>query len=202
MHTVVTSIFTIAGLLIVPFVLIYTSGIHDANYQQPLFAILLLLAYAMYSIRLPYQTMILAAGHYKQTQNISFTEAGLNVFISLIGVQVWGLCGVALGTLVAMTYCNFAIGRYLEKDILHHPFKHMLKHYIIDILSSICIIVGTSWLKYSVSSYMEWVCMATKITLLAILIVIVINSIFYRKELQSVFIKLYGMGKKLVKGKC
>lgn len=190
MHTGVTVLFTVTGTLIVPFVSIYTSGVHDTNYNQPLFAILLLLAYAMFTIRLPYLVMVVAAGHYKQTQHISIAEAVMNIVISLIGVQLWGLCGVALGTLIAMTYCTTAIAHYLKKDILRRPFRHLLKHYAVDVLCVLLILGGVSWLKMPVSSYLSWSIMATKITLLALLIGIVVNGIFYPSELRFVINKL------------
>lgn len=67
-HTGTTFVFSCTAALIVPFVRVYTAGINDANYIQPAFAILLTLANAMHCLRLPYNIMVLAAGHYKQTQ--------------------------------------------------------------------------------------------------------------------------------------
>lgn len=61
-------------------------------------------AYGCYSIRLPYNTMVLAAGHYKETQLSAIIEAVLNIGISVIFVFRFGLYGVAIGTLVAMVY--------------------------------------------------------------------------------------------------
>ncbi len=190
MHTWGTLLFSITGVLIVPFVLVYTSGVHDADYNQPLFAILLLSAYAMFTIRLPYLMMILAGGHYKQTQNISILEAVLNIVISIIGVQLWGLCGVALGTLIAMTYCTTAMAYYLKDNIIHRPFSHLLKHYGVDALSVILIVSCTYYLRSSVNGYFSWGIMATKITLVALTIGLIINGIFYPAELKFVFTKL------------
>lgn len=67
-HTGTTYVFSCTAALIVPFVQVYTFGINDANYIQPAFAVLLTLANAMHCLRLPYNIMVLAAGHYRQTQ--------------------------------------------------------------------------------------------------------------------------------------
>jgi len=75
-HTGTTFVFSCTAALIVPFVRVYTAGINDANYIQPAFAILLTLANAMHCLRLPYNIMVLAAGHYKQTQK-NYIVAGL-----------------------------------------------------------------------------------------------------------------------------
>lgn len=193
LHTLGTLIFTVAGLLIVPFAIIYTQGIHDANYVQPFFGGILLAAYAMYTIRLPYLTMILAAGHYKETQHISILEAVLNLVISIVGVQLWGLCGVALGTLVAMTYCTTAIAYYLQENIIHRSFWHLIKHYVIDILSALLIIAVSRWFKIPVNNYFSWTIMATKITLIALVAEIFINGLFYPNEMKFFVAKLKNM---------
>lgn len=190
MHAAGTILFTTAGMLIVPFVLIYTSGVNDANYKQPLFAILLLAAYAMYTVRLPYLTMILAAGHYKQTQHISILEAIFNIVASIVGVKLWGLCGVALGTLVAMTYCTTAMAYYLQNNIIRHPFRNLIKHYVVDILSVLLIFLVSNWIKSPVHSYFSWMIMAAKITLIAVMIGLFINRLFYPNEMKIFFVKL------------
>ena len=56
-------IFICTGLLIAPFVSVYTKGINDANYVQPLFGMVISLANATYCLRSPYITLVLAAGH-------------------------------------------------------------------------------------------------------------------------------------------
>lgn len=190
MHTAGTILFTVAGILIVPFVLIYTFGVNDADYNRPVFAFLLLFAYAMFTIRLPYLTLILAIGHYKETQHISILEAILNILISIIGVQIWGICGVALGTLIAMTYCTTAMAIYLRRNVIKSPTCHLWKHYAVDILCVLLILGGTSWLKKPVYSYLSWCIMATKITFLALVIGLGINRLFYPNEIKFLFTKL------------
>ena len=48
--------------------------------------------------------MILAGGHYKQTQNNYIIAAIINIVISILFVNILGLAGVAIGTLLAMFY--------------------------------------------------------------------------------------------------
>ena len=78
-HTGTTYVFSCTAALIVPFVQVYTFGINDANYIQPVFAVLLTLANAMHCLRLPYNIMVLAAGHYRQTQKNYIVAAILNI---------------------------------------------------------------------------------------------------------------------------
>lgn len=61
-HTGTIFIFAVTSVLIVPFVEVYTSGINDANYTQPVFALLIVAANAGHCLRLPYNLIILAGG--------------------------------------------------------------------------------------------------------------------------------------------
>ena len=65
MHLGVTVLYTIAGLMIIPFVKIYTRNVTDADYIVPVFAILIVTANASYCLRMPYYMMTQAAGHFK-----------------------------------------------------------------------------------------------------------------------------------------
>lgn len=96
LHTGTILIFGITSALIIPFIQVYTKGVSDVNYIQPLFAILIVVANAGHCLRLPYNIMILAGGHYQQTQSNYIIAAILNISISVIAVKRFGLVGVAV----------------------------------------------------------------------------------------------------------
>ena len=98
--------------------MVYTRGVTDANYNVPLFAILITLANASHSFRLPYSMLILTAGHYKQTQHSYLIAAGINIVVSIALVYFYGLLGVAIGTLVSMTYQTIWMAWYSYKNIV------------------------------------------------------------------------------------
>ena len=126
-HNLVILIFGCTGTLIVPFVLLYTNGITDANYCQYEFAILIVLAHALHSIRLPYHMMIKASGQFKETQSNYFIAAVMNLLVSIITVKHMGLVGVAIGTLVAMVYQTLWMARYSYKNLVVRTLKELLK---------------------------------------------------------------------------
>ena len=67
----------------------------------------MVLASFIYIIRLPFQNIVIAAGKFKETNAASFGEAGINIVISIICVQFFGIVGVAIGTCVAVTFRYF-----------------------------------------------------------------------------------------------
>lgn len=181
-HTVVSFVFSVTAVLICPFVGIYTKGVNDANYILPIFGILITAAFGLYSIRLPYNTMVLAAGHYKQTQTSAIIEATINIVLSIITVRHFGLYGAAIGTFVAMLYRTVYLAYYLKKEILFREFKIFIKHMIVDVVTVILIYFSTKPLVRDVESYFEWIFLSVQISIVGIFEVAFINIILYKDE--------------------
>lgn len=182
-HSGVTVIFGSTLFLILPFVSVYTKGITDANYQQPLFALFLVMAFASRCIRLPYNIMILAVGHYKETQSNYIVAAILNITISIITVQLWGLIGVAIGSFIALFYQILWMINYNSRNIIHWPIKNAVKQIIVDL----CIVgisyFATGWVTLEKSNYIAWFVMAFKIFVIVLMVWIGINCFFYKDNL-------------------
>ena len=134
------AIFTVAAIMILPFVRIYTLGVTDAEYIQPVFACVMLLAGVMYSIRIPYGSIISAAGHYKETRTGAILEVCLNLVISILLIKPLGISGVAIGTFVAMTYRTFYVVWYLSKNILHRPVLKFVKSFGVNMVVGIVLV--------------------------------------------------------------
>lgn len=191
MHNGVSFLFTVTGILIVPFIQVYTQGVSDANYRLPVFGTLLVAAYGAECLRVPYFRMIKAAGHYKQTQVASVVEMLINVLLSVALVKRFGLNGVAVGTLAAMLYHTIYFALYLEKNILYRPFRSFCKHLLLDIIYIITCFVCTSSLELGDASYISWIILAVKVTIISFFILLVYNLLFHRKMLGAFVCKKY-----------
>jgi O-antigen/teichoic acid export membrane protein len=184
-HNLVVMLFTITGILIIPFITVYTAVIDDYNYIYPTFGVLLTLSQALYCLRLPYNQIVLAAGHFKQTQNSAIIEASINIIISIFLVSKFGLIGVAIGTAVAMGYRTIYLAWYLSSNIIYFKISNFFKHLVVDAISVIMMVLMTRTLSLQVSSYIEWIFLAVKVTGICIFVSLIINFIFYPKILLS-----------------
>lgn len=189
-HTSVVFLFGCTGMLIVPFVEVYTQGISDANYLQPLFGILIVLAHGCHCLRMPYNMLIFATGHYKETQNNYFIAAAINIVVSVVTVKMWGLVGVAIGTLVSMMFQTVWMAWFNSKNMLKRPMKHFAKQIIVDGLT-----ISVMWfspLQFSLQSisYFSWVVLAIKYAVLFVGVIVIINVLFYWNNVKSIYKKL------------
>ena len=88
-------IFTVTALLINPFIQLYTRDVTDANYNQPIFGILLIISEGLYLVKFPHLNLAYAANKFKEITVPAYIEALLNIVISVILVHKFGLVGVA-----------------------------------------------------------------------------------------------------------
>lgn len=190
-HTFGTFLFTCTGLLIIPFVIIYTSGIKDANYYQPVFATLIVIANAVYCLRLPYHVMIKAAGKYKETQSCYIVSTILNVVVSIIVVKNYGLVGIAIGTLVGMLYQTIWMAVYIYKGLLNSSLTHFLKQVIVDLIGAVLSCTAVFIFKIEQFTYFSWVKLAIAISIYTFIIMLFVNFIFYRKMEVVLFNKIF-----------
>lgn len=189
LHTLVTYAFSVTATLIVPFVQVYTVDITDTNYIVPVFAYLITLAQASYCIRLPYNIMVLAAGHYKQTQNSAIVEAVINVVLSVFLVFKFGLIGVALGTFAAMIYRTVYLANYLTKNIIYRKIHHFIKHICVDLCSAGLLLLVVHFLPNFFSletiNYGAWILLAMKVAVTGLIIVSLANMVVYYSKIKA-----------------
>ena len=197
-YTITTILFTSTALLIIPFVSVYTKGITDANYDRPLFAYVLTAAEAIYCVRFPYHSVVIAAGHFKQTRNGAFAEAFINIILSVVLVNFLGVAGVAIGTLCAMLFRTIQYAVYLSKHILKRSIMLFVKRNLISAMAVFIIILIVKFLPTgNIHSYGAWCRYAVIVTPIAITVTFMMNAIFYGgnfKDILSILRRLKKRG--------
>ena len=189
-YSITTFCFVCGALLVTPFITIYTSDIHDADYYQPVFGYVLMFAFALYCFREPFVSVTYAAGHFKQTAVLAYVESALNIVLSIILVSQFGLVGVAVGTAVSLLFRMIAHVIYIKKHILHRPIIKWIKSISISLLI-VVLSVGAS-LLFSVSSagYLQWFASALIVAIIVLAILIAVYFIFSRNLLIEMFNKI------------
>lgn len=177
--------FICGALLVTPFVSIYTNGVEDANYFRPIFGYLIMIAEAIYCFREPYVNAAYASGKFKETASFAYIEAVINIAVSIILVRKYGASGVAVGTLVSMSYRYVAHVIYLKKNILNREITKWLSSVVnILVLSVISVLIWILLLNKPVSTYLEWFIIAT-ITACVVLIILILYSIAFKHQLLT-----------------
>lgn len=185
---ITTVLFSVTAVLIIPFVKLYTSGITDTDYIAPLFSVLLIAASAVSCLRKPYHNIIIAAGHFRQTQIAAYGEAVINIILSVLLVIRFGLIGVAIGTLTATLFRMIYYADYLTKNIFNRKISLFIRRESVNIVICIAIyalgsLIRASW---NFSGYIMWALCGAIVTAMAIVITVVGNAVFYKDDLRQI----------------
>ena len=185
-HSFITFLYTTTAILIAPFVSVYVSGIKDENiYYLPVLGIILTFAYGVRCLRLPYFSIIGAAGHYKKTQNGAFISAAINVLVSLVVVKKFGLVGIAVGTFLAMFYHTIYFVWHLKSNILFYKIKRFLMYMLLDSIIIILVFYFSSYFSMNSKTYLDWVIYAIKISCISLACTFLVFGVFHFKEIRK-----------------
>lgn len=195
LNTIFTVIYGAALILIVPFVMVYTSGIIDVDYYVPTFAYLLVCANWIYSLRMPFNIMILASGHFKQTQKSYLCASVINIVTSVIMVHNLGLVGVAIGTLVALSYQTIWQAFYVTKNLVEYSIVQVFKQYVVNGLNIGVVTYICGYINLTSLSISSWIVNASIVCVIYVGSSLVLNFIFYRRFLGIVYTKVVGLKK-------
>ena len=176
--------FASTAVLIVPFVRVYTRGVTDVSYFRPLFAYLLALEEFIVCIKLPYLTIVQTFGHFKQTRNGAFVEAGINIVASVILVNFIGLEGVMIGTIVSALFRTIDFLLYCQKNMLKYESEYFIKKIIaFFVIVFVCVLLSKFDFGIVVNTYLDWIIMALVKGISLFACTIVLSVILFRSEL-------------------
>ncbi len=185
-YTVSTIVFATLLFSILPFVNIYVDKITDINYIVPTFACLIVIDRFISTIRQPYNSLIIASGHFKETRIDNYIESGLNIIISLILVFKLGMIGVMIGTLFAITFRTIDFMYHTSKYVLKRSFLEVIKRIIITSVEFVLIFLVSKIFIINSNNYFNWFIDSFILIIISSIIVLTINTIFYRKNISNI----------------
>ena len=177
--------YSVAGVMLLSFIQVYTKGITDVEYIRPTFALVLVIATMFSSYRIPYQSIVTVVGHFKQTRNGAFFEAAMNIAVSILLVRRFGLTGVAIGTLCAAVFRTFQYAIYMSKNIIKRSMWLPLKRLLLSIIDFTVILLISKFLNLDQpDGYITWAMQSFIICFIAAGVIIGTEIVFYQKDLQ------------------
>lgn len=180
-------LFGTTAVLILPFVRLYTEGITDANYNQPVFAVVLLFAEAIDCVMHPCSSLPVSANKLKQTRWGSYGEAILNISLSMILIWWEPLLGIAIGTLCAAVFKSIFYLTYSAKYILKEKISMLMKNYLFtNILIGICALAGILLAQTGlITNYVQWLLWGVLVFTAVSVVTVLLSRLFFPEELKT-----------------
>lgn len=152
----VSSLYCIAGIFILPFLRLYTMGVKDINYVDPVLPYLFIAVYLLNNGRESSNMVIKFAGHFKQTQWHSILEATINLVVSLACVYFFGIYGVLFGTIAALLFRTNDMIIYANISILKRSPWITYRRWLLNLALFVCITVAAKLVLAHVSLDSYW----------------------------------------------
>lgn len=193
----ISVVFSTTAVLVLPFVRNYTKGVTDVEYLLPTYAIIIVLAQILYCFRMPYLTLVQAAGHYKETRNGAFLEAGLNLTLSIVLVQFIGIVGTAVGTLAANAFRTIQYSLYVSDKLIFRS-KRLIIYRLLwigmncSLSAAICALI---FFNYAGEGWTKWIFSAVGCVVISTVIGLVSSIVFYKADTKG----LFTIGKKMIR---
>ena len=181
----VTFVYCVTMIMIVPFVALYTKKA-DINYIYPVFAATFVYASSFYILKIPSNSVINAAGHFKETQGRAMIEASLSFILGIICTKLFGLIGVLIGMAIALGWRCIDTVYYTNKHILKRKhLKSFLRLGFVYLSLTICCIVSFKS-NYFCANYLEWIVQSCKISFCVLVCLGIESVLFEHKTLMQI----------------
>ena len=169
-------------VLIVPFVGLYTKGVTDVEYSRQVFATIACFAELFYCLRLAYTYLVQATGMFSETKKYYYIEAIINIVASVILVNILGLVGIVIGTLMAMIFRTVVFANFAYKEILEIPSNSFYKRVIVTVLSIVLnYLVGTFITNtFTINSFASFFIVACVVGSTVVVISSIVQLICYK----------------------
>jgi O-antigen/teichoic acid export membrane protein len=186
-YGLITVIYSVALVMIMPFVRIYTADIVDTNYNQPIIGILFILNAYLYNIKTPQGMLVISAGHYKETQ-VQSTIQALCIFIpGIILVPRFGVTGILIALIISNIYRDIDLLFYIPRKVTKLPVKESFLRIARSVMSMAITVIPTSFIfKKEMQGYFEWILYATIVFIYSTVVWITVSFVSERKQLFSV----------------
>jgi len=174
-------------LMIIPFVKIYTDGIIDTNYLRNSLSVLLCISHYFICIKAPYSLLIFTNGNFKETKIGAYTEAFLNISISIILSFIIGMNGVIVGTLIAAIYRLLQYNAFVSKHILNRSPVNIMPYFIYTILCYfICYTISKAFLPNIMDGYLQWTVYALAVFSIAVIVSLALAFAMFFQPTKSI----------------
>ena len=132
--------------------------------------------------------MVQVAGHFRETQVSAVGEAVLKIVVSVVMVFRFGLVGVTIGSLVAMSFRVFYLVWYLSVNILHEKIGSFVKHLMTDAAVFLLLLFLTRGMSLTSLNWSGWIILAIKVGVVAVSLSIAVNALVYRTEIKDIWV--------------
>ncbi len=181
------ALYSVAFVLAIPFIKIYTAGVTDINYIDNLLPLLFTVIGVFTVFKTVPLCIINFTFHAKQTLNRTLTEAGINLTLSIALAFIMGMRGVLLATCIALVYRVIDSMIYVNKKILNTTMTKSLKLYIGNTVAFVVVVILKQFIPLEFSNYVGFIIYGVAATVAFLIYFSLVNILLDVKQSKILF---------------
>lgn len=189
-YSLITIIYGISMVTILPFIRIYTRGITDVNYDLPMVGFLFVLNGWLYNIKTPQGMLVISAGLYRETRVQSTIQTFIIIVLGSILAPVYGLVGILIASCISNIYRDIDLLIFIPHNVTNLPIKETALHILQIIVEMIVICVPLYFIKIDINNLLQWFLFASLIGIYSIVVVFIFGFIFHKEQMKSVIYRV------------
>ena len=182
---VVFWLYSVTLVFLIPFISLYTKGVTDANYVDAplpfLFVGMQLLSYT----KRPFNQVVNMAQKFKETKWRSVAEATINITISFFAVRKYGIYGVLLGSIVALSYRVIDLIIFSNR-ILDNSILGSMENLVKDVICLCLVYCCTSGFVNDLNNYLSVFFYAAVVTIFSGMLFFSVNLVGHKSDLHEI----------------
>lgn len=192
-YALITIVYSMSFIMIMPFIRIYTSGVTDINYNVPLLGFLFVLNGLLYNIKTPQGMLVISAGLYKETK-VQVTIQGLiTVVLGFVLAPFIGIYGVLIASIVSNIYRDIDLMFFIPKYVTKLSVVNTAKRIFLILISTTLIYLPFLTISIKPTGYIQWLIYAIIVGIYVCIVVLVISLLFDRKTFKNAIGRIIGM---------
>ena len=197
-YFMVSVIYSITLVTILPFIEVYTKGVNDIQYTSFTFAILFVSNGILYNLKTPQGMLVIAAGLYRETRIQSTIQAAILVVGGIIFGARKGLTGIMFASCLSNLYRCIDLYFFIPKMVTHMERKDTLKNIIITIsMIIVSYFTAPEIIKFHPVSLITWVVYAACVSIYCLALISIFHIIFERENFKKILVRIQNMKGKI-----
>lgn len=193
-YFMVSVIYSITLVTILPFIEVYTKGVNDIQYTSFAFAILFVSNGILYNLKTPQGMLVIAAGLYRETRIQSTIQAAILVVGGIIFGARNGLTGIMFASCLSNLYRCIDLYFFIPKMVTHMERKDTLKNIIITVsMIIVSYFTAPEIIKFHPVSLITWVVYAACVSMYCLALISIFHIIFERENFKKILVRIQNM---------
>jgi hypothetical protein len=194
----ITLIYAVAMIQIQPFVLLYTGGVSDVNYNRPLIGYILTLNGFLHSIKTPQGMLVISAGLYRETRWRTMTQALIAIVLSVVLGWKCGVVGIMTGMCISNIYRDIDLVLFAPRYVTHTKVRDTVNNLAVAILEFGIIVALGIMIKFDNSSLLLWFLASAANMAIGVTVILGVSFILRPGQLRNSFLRVANVFHKTV----